>query len=636
MSDKYLDILHRFWGYPDFRGIQRNIIESIGTGHDTLGLMPTGGGKSIAFQVPAMAAEGVCLVITPLVALMKDQVINLTKRNIKAAAIHAGLTHAQVVTILENAIFGGIKILYVSPERLASEFFQTKIRHAKISFITVDEAHCISQWGYDFRPSYLQIAEIRKILPDVPVLALTATATPDVVDDIQERLGFKEKRVFKMSFERRNISYIVRRTEDKQYDLLRILEETGGSAIVYVRSRQKAKDISEFISQNGLASTYFHAGLENADKDKRQNEWLCDKTRIIVATNAFGMGIDKPDVRTVVHIDCPDSLEAYFQEAGRAGRDGQPAKAILLYNGTDERSLKRRITDNFPEKDYIRTVYDHLAYYYQIAVGSGYQRKFEFSPDTFCNNFRHYPIRLHSALKILERSGYIEYFEEEENRSRLVFTLERDELYRLTNNTPEENRVIVALLRLYAGLFVDFCFIDESYISAECGLESNHVYAILKGMAQKNLIRFIPRKSTPYIKYTQRREESRLLVFPKEAYDDLKERYIKRIDAIYAYAASDGICRSRHLLAYFGEDTARDCGQCDVCKPKEKRITDDNIERVKKTILELLADGRHHGIHEVKSLRLDTDTLSMALRDLLDEEVIHQKDGAIYKAKFTP
>ena len=386
-------LLKKYWGYDDFRGIQREIIESIGSGHDTLGLMPTGGGKSITFQVPALAQEGVCIVITPLIALMKDQVQNLRRRGIRAAAIYSGMAHDQVLTTLENAVFGAVKLLYVSPERLSSELFRTKLRHMKVSFITVDEAHCISQWGYDFRPSYLEIADIRHELPGVPVLALTATATPAVVDDIQQRLEFTERRVFRMSFERKNLAYIVRDAADKRDELIHILSNVAGSAIVYVRSRRRTKEIADLLNDAGISATFYHAGLDTADKDQRQKSWQQDEVRVMVATNAFGMGIDKPDVRIVLHIDCPDSIEAYFQEAGRAGRDGQKSYAVLLYNGNDQRKLLKRIADTFPEKDYIRKVYDHLAYYYQVATGSGYNMTFEFNVDDFCQKFRHFPSR---------------------------------------------------------------------------------------------------------------------------------------------------------------------------------------------------------------------------------------------------
>ncbi len=362
-ESSFESILRRYWGYDDFRSIQREIIESISSGHDTLGLMPTGGGKSITFQVPALAKEGVCIVITPLIALMKDQVMNLRKRGIRAAAIYSGMSHEAVLTTLDNAVFGAVSILYVSPERLSSQLFQTKLKHMRVSFITIDEAHCISQWGYDFRPSYLKIADIRSIKPDAPVLALTATATPTVVDDIQEKLGFREKRVFNMSFERKNLAYVVRHTSDKQGELIHILQNVNGSAIVYVHSRRHAKETAELLCDTGMKASFYHAGLESAEKDKRQKAWQNDDIRIIVATNAFGMGIDKPDVRIVIHIDCPDSIEAYFQEAGRAGRDGEKAYAVLLCNNADVTKLSKRISDNFPDKDYIKKVYAHFAYF---------------------------------------------------------------------------------------------------------------------------------------------------------------------------------------------------------------------------------------------------------------------------------
>ena len=389
------EILKKYWGYDDFRGIQREIIDSICSGHDTLGLMPTGGGKSITFQVPALAMDGVCIVITPLIALMKDQVQHLRQRGIRAAAIHSGMQHDEILRILENSIFGGIKLLYVSPERLSSPLFQTKLRHMNVSFITVDEAHCISQWGYDFRPSYLEIANIRDIHPNVPVLALTATATPAVVQDICNKLTRQTAdlsnqpfNVFRMSFERKNLSYIVSQTNDKMNELIHLFELYEGAAIVYVRSRRHAREIAEHLTGNGLSATFYHAGLDHAQKDERQQNWQQDQTRIMVATNAFGMGIDKPDVRLVIHYDCPDSIEAYFQEAGRAGRDGKPARAILLYNNNDQAKLEKRISDTFPEKDYIRQVYEHLAYYYQIATGDGYGVMHEFNIEAFCQRFR--------------------------------------------------------------------------------------------------------------------------------------------------------------------------------------------------------------------------------------------------------
>ena len=461
VSDKYVSILRQYWGHSDFRGIQRDIIGSIGSGHDTLGLMPTGGGKSITFQVPALAAEGVCIVITPLIALMKDQVYNLRRRGIMAAAIYSGMTRREILHTLENCILGSTKILYVSPERIASELFKTKLRHMRVSFITVDEAHCISQWGYDFRPSYLHIADIRDIKPDIPVLALTATATGQVVDDIQKKLKFTEANVFRMSFERKNLAYIVRHATDKREQMIHILRSVEGSAIVYVRSRKRASEISDLLNQNNVEATYYHAGLEHSVKDERQKEWHDDKKRVMVATNAFGMGIDKPDVRVVIHFDCPSSLEAYFQEAGRAGRDGQKSYAVLLYNNSDKSKLQKRIADEFPEKEYIRSVYDHLAGFFQIAVNSGRGHTFMFDIRKFCRTYKLFPIQTDAALKILERAGYIEYDADPHTEPRIMFLLSRQQLYMLNELSPLEERLVTTLLRNYGTLFNDYTYIDE-------------------------------------------------------------------------------------------------------------------------------------------------------------------------------
>ena len=582
--ENYQLILKKFWGYDDFRGIQREIIESIGSGHDTLGLMPTGGGKSVTFQVPALSMEGVCVVITPLIALMKDQVHHLRQKGINAAAVYSGMQRDDIIRILENCILGSTKLLYVSPERLGSELFQTKLRHMQVSFITVDEAHCISQWGYDFRPSYLQIVDIRRICPDVPVLALTATATPRVVEDICEKL-----------------SQPLTVNSQQPFHVFRM----KGAAIVYVRSRRHAREIAEHLTEAGLSATFYHAGLEHAEKDKRQRDWQHDRVRIMVATNAFGMGIDKADVRIVAHYDLPDSIEAYFQEAGRAGRDGQPARAILLYNNADEPKLIKRVSDTFPEKDYIRKVYDHLAYYYQIATGDGYGVSREFNIDDFCHKFNHFPIRVHAALQILQRAGYIEYTEEQDNQARVKFLVTRDDLYRLRGENPNEEKVIVALLRNYGGLFADYGFIDESMIAYQCGMKSNEVYDILKTLSQKHVIHFIPRKQVPYIRYMQRREDSEHISLPPAIYEERKSQYQERINAMLRYAKSNDKCRSRQLLEYFGEKNAKDCGQCDVCQSNEPHDT----KKAQQQILTLLSDRKRHHVTELLRLRLPKEEL---------------------------
>lgn len=630
MSSNYNKILKRYWGYDNFRGIQEDIIKSICSGNDTLGLMPTGGGKSITFQVPALAMDGVCVVITPLIALMKDQVLNLRKRGIKAAAIYSGMTRDTIITTMENAIFGAVKILYVSPERLTSETFLKKLSHVKVSLLTIDEAHCISQWGYDFRPSYLRIGEIRRLFPHVPVLALTATATPPVVSDIQQRLGFKTENVFRMSFERKNLAYVVRNTDDKYHELLHILSSVGGSAIVYARSRKRTKEMAQQLAADGVSATFYHAGLELGEKDRRQKSWIADETRVIVATNAFGMGIDKPDVRVVIHIDCPDSIEAYFQEAGRAGRDGKKAYAILLYNNNDRAKLTRRIADTFPEKDYIRKVYEHLAYYYQVGVGSGYGVTFEFDIARFCQVFRHFPVPVDSALTILSRAGYIDYTENQDTQARVHFLVERDQLYRLSGNSELEDKVIVTLLRNYGGLFSDFGYISEDFVAAQLGMKKHELYQVLRALHIKHIINFIPEKSTPYIRYTQRREDSEYLVFPKEVYEERLERYKARIESMLQYATGSDTCRSQMLLEYFGESGAKPCMQCDVCiAAKKDGMFRADCNHAEQQIMDVLNDRQPHPLTDLLALSLPTTVLDTALKHLLDEETIAVEDGMV-------
>lgn len=579
MADKFQSILQKYWGYPDFRGIQRNIIESIASGRDTLGLMPTGGGKSITFQVPALAQKGVCIVITPLIALMKDQVQHLREHGILADAIYADKSRSEILQTLDNAIFGGVKILYVSPERLASDMFQTKLRHIHVSFITVDEAHCISQWGYDFRPSYLQIASIREMKPGIPILALTATATPEVVDDIQERLHFKEKNVFKMSFERKNLAYVVREAEDKQGEMIHILQSVGGSAIIYARSRKRTKEMAQLLSQQGITATFYHAGLDPDVKDQRQKAWQKDEVRVMCATNAFGMGIDKPDVRVVIHIDCPDSLEAYFQEAGRAGRDGQKSYAVLLYNKHDELKLCKRVDDTFPPKELIQDIYEHLAYFYQIGVGSGQGKTFEFDIEKFCVTYKYFPTKVDAALRILERSGYLHYEDNPDGKARVMFLLGRNDLYQLDQLAPSQDAVVTALLRSYGSLFVDLTYIDETMIARQAELTIQQVYFALKSLAARHIIQFIPRRKIPFISYTRDRVDGDKVVIPKEVWESRREQYEKRIKSMIRYAKNDEVCRSRQLLAYFGEENDRDCKQCDVCLADQAEEREKELRR---------------------------------------------------------
>ena len=633
MTD-YKSILKHYWGYDNFRGIQEDIISSIGSGRDTLGLMPTGGGKSITFQVPALANPGLCLVITPLIALMKDQVQNLRKHGIKAQAVYSGMTREEIVIALENCIFGDYKFLYISPERLGTEIFQNKLRSMKVSMITVDESHCISQWGYDFRPAYLKIADVRKLLPDVPVLALTATATPEVVKDIQVRLAFREKNVFRMSFERKNLAYIVRRTEDKSGELLHILNQVQGSAIVYTRNRKRTKEISLFLNQHDISATFYHAGLDNKTKDLRQKGWQAGTYRVMVATNAFGMGIDKPDVRLVIHIDFPDSPEAYFQEAGRAGRDGQKAYAVLLYAQSDKTILKKRISDTFPEKDYIRQVYEHINYYYQMAMGDGRGCTFAFNIDEFCQRFKHFPVRVDSALKILTRAGYLEYTDEQDNASRLIFTLRRDELYRMEEHNQDTEKLLRIILRSYTGLFSDYAYINEETLAQRSGLSRQQVYDTLILLTKRHILHYIPGKKTPYIIYTRERQDTNRIVLNKEVYEDRKRSYEKRIQAMLEYAESNDQCRSRMLLHYFGENNEHNCGQCDVCLEKHTSgLKKGEYEDIASDIKNLLNRHPHTPQEVIHALSVPEEKILNVLTYLLSEERIKQENGKLYLMK---
>lgn len=629
-EDKYHIILKQYWGYDDFRGIQQEIIHSIGSGKDTLGLMPTGGGKSIAFQVPALAQEGICIVITPLIALMKDQVENLKKRGIKAAAIYSGLTHNEILVTLENCIFGDYKFLYVSPERLSSELFLTKLKRMRVSFITVDEAHCISQWGDDFRPSYIRIADLRKVVPQAPVLALTATATPEVVKDIQDKLLFRQEHVFKMSFARKNLAYVVRHTEDKESELLHIINSIPGTVIVYCRSRKGCRDLAAQLEERGLTATFYHAGLSNCEKDERQRLWQTDQCRVMVATNAFGMGIDKPDVRLVVHMDVPDSPEAYFQEAGRAGRDGRKAYAVLLYNASDKTKLMKRIPDTFPDREFIKEIYEHICYYYQMAMGDGLNVTREFNLNEFCRNFKHFPVPTDSALRILTRAGYLEYIDEQENDSRLIFLVRRDELYHLDGLEPEYESLLQAVLRSYGGVFSDYITIDETLLGKQTGLSRDMVYRGLIALGKRRIISYIPYKKTPYIRFAQKRVETERIIISREIYENRKEKYEARIQAMIDYATRDDLCRSRMLLAYFGETSEENCLACDVCLKKNSAgISQGLAENVERRITVLLREQKEVPVHDIDFPGISRETVGQILHQMVLEEKLLLDDGMI-------
>ena len=624
-------ILKQYWGYDRFRGIQEDIIDSISKNKDTLGLMPTGGGKSITFQVPALAKEGMCLVITPLIALMKDQVQNLKKRGIKALAIYSGMSRQDIIITLENCIFGNYKFLYISPERLDTELFRTKLRKMHISMITVDESHCISQWGYDFRPAYLKIAEIRELLPDVPVLALTATATPEVVKDIQARLHFRHKNVFRMSFERNNLAYIVRKTENKTAELLHILRSMPGSAIIYARNRRRTKEITELLNNEHITADFYHAGLDDATKDIRQHRWQSGGSRVMVATNAFGMGIDKPDVRIVIHMDLPDSIEAYFQEAGRAGRDGQKAYAVILYAKADKTTLHKRIPDTFPEKEYIKDVYEHLQYYYQMAMGDGLDCVREFNIEDFCRKFKYFPVPVDSALKILTQAGYLEYTGEQDNTSRLLFTIQRDELYRLREMGDDMDKLIQTVLRSYTGVFTDYTYINEDSLAIRTGLTRRQIYEQLVHLAKLRIVSYIPRKKTPYIIYTRERIEAQLIHISPEIYEERKARYETRINAMLEYVTNDTLCRSRMLLDYFGEKNEHNCGQCDTCigLRKQTATCQPDREELYEKIHEILSGAPQTPAGLLEQLPIEKELLTEALHRLLDEGKIIVVDGIL-------
>lgn len=598
--------------------------------------MPTGGGKSITFQVPALAMEGICIVVTPLIALMKDQVDNLRRLGIKATAVYSGMTRQEIIAQLENCIFGDYKFLYVSPERLGTDIFKSKLQAMNVCLLVIDESHCISQWGYDFRPSYLSIADIREELPGVPVLALTATATPEVVNDIQERLHFREKNVFRKSFVRQNLSYIVRQTEDKINTLIYILGKVPGTAIVYVRNRKRTKEIAVLLQQAGISADFFHAGLNRDDKNLRQSRWKNNECRVIVSTNAFGMGIDKPDVRLVVHMDMPGSLEEYYQEAGRAGRDEQRAYAVALCSNIDCTKLKKRLADEFPDRDFISRVYDALGNYYQIAMGFGLDTVHDFSLVDFCTAYKFSHLQAHHALKILELAGYIEYTEEQENASRLVFTATRDELYKYLHQDKKTDEVIQTILRSYTGLFSDYVYINEGLISTRTGLSQQEIYEVLVGLSKYRIVNYIPHKKTPLIIYTRTREEIKYLSIPRSAYEERKERFESRINRVMEYINENRICRSRMLISYFGEKGTSDCGCCDVCLAKnDSGLNNHTFNTIRDALKEALTDGPQEAKKLTENLPFPADKIITVIRYLADhDEHFSLEDGIISLTKM--
>ncbi len=572
-----------------------------------------------------MAMEGICIVVTPLIALMKDQVDNLKKVGIKATAVYAGMTRQEIITQLENCIFGDFKFLYVSPERLVTELFKAKLYAMNVSLLVIDESHCISQWGYDFRPSYLAIADVRELLPNIPVLALTATATPEVVDDIQNRLHFREKNVFQKSFGRNNLSYVVRHTEDKMNELIHMLNKVPGTAIVYVRNRKKTKEIAEILQQAGISADFFHAGINHAEKELKQQRWKNGECRVIVSTNAFGMGIDKPDVRLVVHIDMPGSLEEYYQEAGRAGRDEKRAYGVALCSGTDSAKLKKRMSDEFPERDFILRVYEALGNYYQVAVGFGLDTVHDFMLNQFCASYKFPLLQTHHALKILELSGYIEYTEEIDNASRLLFTSSKEDLYKTLHQDKKTDDIIQAILRSYTGLFADFSYINEALIATRASVTQQEVYDTLIGLSHYRIVKYIPHKKTPLVVFTQTREDLKYVVIPQSAYEERKQRFEGRIQRVLEYIKEDKRCRSRMLLDYFGEKESTDCGCCDVCLAKNSSGLSNHEFNTIKNAIEKAANASPQEVNKlVESLPHPMEKSITVIRFLADNDPQYQ------------
>lgn len=621
LNDIAADILSQYWGYDSFRPMQREIITSVLAGSDTLGLLPTGGGKSITFQIPALALDGLTIVVTPLISLMKDQVDNLRERGIKATHLHSGLSKSEHRLAMDRCRLGRVKLLYLSPEKLQSRNFLEQLRLMDVSLIVVDEAHCISQWGYDFRPSYLRINALRDIFPQAPVLALTASATPEVADDIMRLLRFKERNLFALSFSRPNISYIVRQCDHKEQKVIDILNAVPGTAIIYVRSRKRTREIAASLQKAGISADFYHAGLAPEDKDEKQNRWKQGTTRVMVATNAFGMGIDKPDVRVVIHHDLPSSLEEYYQETGRAGRDGLPAFAVIIASRNDKGVLTRRLNESFPPKDYINRIYELAGNFLNVAVGDGYNSLYEFNFNLFCQRFKLTPAPALSALSLLTQAGYIEFTDEITTRSRVMVLLNKSQLYSL-DLSGDTDRVFQLLLRTYSGLFADYVYISEPLMASRLNISEETVYQSLLALSRIHAIHYIPKKSTPYILYTTSREEPRYIALPRTVYEQQRERLKRRLEAMKAFTFSTDECRVNIMLRYFGERPAQPCGKCDICRDNRRNPhAADDTSRLTESIIYLASQPGGHDINYILSqLSQPREKIISLIRQLIDRE----------------
>jgi ATP-dependent DNA helicase, RecQ family len=626
--EPYKQILTKYWGFTSFKPLQEEIIRSVAQGRDTLGLMPTGGGKSITFQVPALAQEGICLVITPLIALMKDQVNRLNDLEIKSIAIHSGMSGEEIDNALENCIFGDYKFMYVSPERISTRIFQAKVTRLNLSLVAIDEAHCISQWGYDFRPSYLKIASLRDHISEkVPFLALTASATPQVIEDIMKKLAFREKNVLKTSFDRKNISYLVRKVEEKGNYLIKTLQKIKGSGIVYVRSRKRCKEVAELLVANGISADFYHAGLTDDLRDKKQASWTIGETRVIIATNAFGMGIDKSEVRFVIHWDIPDSIESYFQESGRAGRDGKPAFAVLLYTPADKTRLRDTIRKKFPPIEKIKDTYEALCNYLQVPLGSGKDNVFDFNMYDLVAKYRLPVIETYNSLQFLQREGYMEFTEEINNPSRVHFIVSRDDLYKFQVANESFDGFIKLLLRSYTGMFSEFVPVNEEALSRKSAATRDTIYQYLVKLSSLNIIRYIPGKKTALVIFTEERLVRKALMISPDNYLHVKEKYEIRLNKMIEYADSDGHCRSVYLLNYFGEESDR-CGICDVCRERnELDLSKYEFDLILEEIKSILSERNPDAEELVKQIDYPEDRVIKVIRWLLDHnKIVQDKD----------